>query len=372
MLMLTTCATLTVPAQALTASAQAATSAVITPSLSPDRLGAKGALTFTIRYAGGEFGVPSPVRRSVLQFPAGLSLEIPKLRSCTTARLRARGPSGCPAQSEIGSGHALVEVRAGTLILTEEVTLWAFLGEPRNLQPTFEILAQGYTPLDERMVFTGMVLPDEAPYGEELVLSIPRIPTLPLEPDASIVSFSLTIGASKRPGKHDANTVVVPSSCPLGGFPFAAEFTYADGSDGSARATVPCARGAAPSALIARTFSLNENGRLQVTSKHGFTLNERGSASGTITGTIYVHLTVVSTDRVTAEVSIYPRGGSITGAGTASYDRGSATASFSGSLAISRGTGSYDHAHGSGLSFSGTIQRSNDAVTVRVSGRVST
>ena len=63
------------------------TFATITPSLSPDRLNAKGSLTFTIHYAGGEFGVPSPVRRSVLQFPAGLSLDIPELRSCSAARL---------------------------------------------------------------------------------------------------------------------------------------------------------------------------------------------------------------------------------------------------------------------------------------------
>lgn len=128
---------------------------------------------------------------------------------------------------------------------------------------------------------------------------------------------------------------------------------------------------AAPSALAARTFYLNESGNLHLTSKQGFTLNEQGPASGTVTGTIYVHLKIVSTTRVTAEVSIYPRGGSITGTGTASYHRTSATANFSGSLSINRGSGSYNHAQGSGLSFSGTIQRSNDAVTVRVSGRVS-
>lgn len=125
------------------------------------------------------------------------------------------------------------------------------------------------------------------------------------------------------------------------------------------------------SAHAARTFSLNETGSLHLTSKHGFTLNEQGSASGTISGTIYVHLSIVSTSRVTAEVSIYPSGGSITGEGSARYARGSQTANFSGSMTIARGSGSYAHAHGSGLSFSGTIQRSNDAVTVHVNGDVS-
>jgi hypothetical protein len=130
-------------------------------------------------------------------------------------------------------------------------------------------------------------------------------------------------------------------------------------------------RAATPSARAARTISLDETGQLHLTSKHGFTLYEQGPASGTVTGTIYVRLQIVSTSRVSAEVSISPRGGSISGDATASYRRGTATASFSGSLSISRGTGSYSDARGSGLSFSGTIQRSNDAIAVHVSGKVS-
>ncbi len=126
------------------------------------------------------------------------------------------------------------------------------------------------------------------------------------------------------------------------------------------------ARGAVAS--DARVLSLNEDGSLHLTSKHGFTLNEKGLASGTVRGTIYVHLSIVSSSRVTAELNIYPSGGSITAKGSASYHKERTRAIFSGSIAIERGTGSYAHARGSGLSFSGTIQRSNDAVTVHVAG----
>ena len=129
-------------------------------------------------------------------------------------------------------------------------------------------------------------------------------------------------------------------------------------------------RAIAASAHAARTISLNEYGSLRLTSKQEFTLNERGAAMGTIPGTIYVHLRIVSTSRVSAEISIYPSHGSVTGYATASYHRGSETANFQGSMSIVRGTGTYAHAHGSGLSFSGTIQRVGDAITVRVSGRV--
>jgi hypothetical protein len=127
----------------------------------------------------------------------------------------------------------------------------------------------------------------------------------------------------------------------------------------------------AATARSARTFSLNDTGHLHLTSHHGFTLNEKGSASGTITGTIYLHLTIVSTNRVTAEVNIYPSGGSLTGHAIASYRPAGAVATFAGTMSIVRGTGRYSHAKGSGLSFTGTVQRSNDAVTVHVNGRMS-
>lgn len=224
----------------LAGAAQAETVASIAPSLSPNRLHTKASLTFTMRFSGGAYGVPTPVNKSVVRFPAGLTLDIPHLSSCPAARLRARGASGCPARSQIGHGHALVETHAGTENITEEATLWAFLGPPHNLQPTFEILAQGYTPLYERKVFTGIVLPTDAPYGEELQMSIPPIPTLMFEPDASIVTFTLTIGPAGHHRIRGATTVLTPSSCPAGGFPFAAETTYADGSTNNALTTTPC------------------------------------------------------------------------------------------------------------------------------------
>lgn len=128
---------------------------------------------------------------------------------------------------------------------------------------------------------------------------------------------------------------------------------------------------AAPTASASRTLNLSETGHLRLTSHHGFTLNEKGSATGTIRGTIYIHLHIVATNRVTAEVNIYPSGGSLTGYAQAGYHVRGATASFSGAMSIARGTGRYSRARGSGLRFYGTIRRSDDAVTVYLSGRMS-
>ena len=219
----------------------ARTSAAISAALYPDRLGARSTLRFEIRYTAQKSGeVPSAVRRALLSFPAGLTLAIPHLSSCSPPRLRTRGAHACSPQSELGSGHALVVAPLGSQTLSETISLSLFLGEPHNLQPTVEILGRGLTPFNERVLLSGATLSGEPPYGEELEMLIPPIPTLPLEPDASMSSISLAIGASARARAGDANAVIVPSHCPKGGFPFAGEFTYADGSVGNATTTIPC------------------------------------------------------------------------------------------------------------------------------------
>jgi hypothetical protein len=226
---------------ALAAATPTCSAATIAASFQPDRLGAAGALTVTIDIAGGDLGVPPPLRSSILRLPTGLGIEIPHLRSCEPERLRLLGARGCPAQSRLGVGRALVRAPLGSQPLGESISLWVFLGPLRDLQPTFELLAQGYTPFDERVVLSGTVLPDNPPYGEDLVLSVPAIPTLPLEPEASIVSMSLTIG-SRRSSARAANTAIEPARCPAGGFPFAAELTYADGATQDASTATPCPR----------------------------------------------------------------------------------------------------------------------------------
>ncbi|HEY7951719.1 MAG TPA: hypothetical protein VID70_01955 [Solirubrobacteraceae bacterium] len=228
-------------------------SSTLTSTFSPDQLGARGALTFSIRYAvtglesnsavaptPAEGRVPSPVRRLFVHFPAGMGLDIPNLRGCSAARLRAHGARACPAAARVGQGHALTELPGGSQIVDERITLTAFVGPLRGGQPTLAILAEGFTPLSERLVFNGEMRFDRAPYGEELVLDVPPIRALPATPDASPVLFSLTLGVSRHARSSAANTVIVPAKCPKGGFPFAAESTYANGSRGSVLARMQC------------------------------------------------------------------------------------------------------------------------------------
>jgi hypothetical protein len=223
----------------LAAPAQAApTTAAISASFAPDRLGARTEITFAIHFSGGAHGVPSRVRKAVVQIPAGLGLELPRTRGCTLAHLRAHGAHGCPPRSEIGRGRALVDVRTGATTEHEEASLWAFVSPLENAYPALDILGQGSTPIERRVAFAAEVEPDYGRYWGKLVATVPPIPTIPLEPDASEVEFSLTLGSTKyTPGGIG---LFVPHRCPTGGFPWAAEFTYADGATSSTTYATPC------------------------------------------------------------------------------------------------------------------------------------
>ncbi len=226
------------PAMAQTAE----TSASIRPSLLPDRLGASTALTLAFRFSGGAEGVPEPLRGIVVHLPAGLTVNLRGAGVCLPSQLRSKGASGCESKSLVGRGHALMKVHAGSLAVGEQATVSIYRGPNRGGHQTLEILSQGETPLDESTISTGVLTPDSGQYGSKLTLSVPAIPTLVLEPDASFASLSLTIGGiGHSPRAHAAaGSILVPRSCPAAGFPFAADFTFAGDSTASASTTVAC------------------------------------------------------------------------------------------------------------------------------------
>lgn len=138
-------------------------------------------------------------------------------------------------------------------------------------------------------------------------------------------------------------------------------------------ALAPASAGASSAdAHAARTLSLKEGASLRKHDSHGFLIKEQGSFKGTLSGPIYIQLKVASKRVVTATIQMYPGGGLLRASASATYSvRTSSRASFVGTLTITGGSGRYSKAHGSGLAFSGTIARSNDAVSVSVSGRMS-
>jgi hypothetical protein len=173
----------------------------------------------------------------IVRLPAGLGIDLRGVASCAPARLRSGGPGACPASSLLGAGHAQLEVHAGSQSIPEDAVISAVRTPDRAGHPALAIFGRGDTPLQEQTLSPATLLADRAPYGARLAVSIPPIPTLVLEPDASIISFSLTLGGRRS---HGSGAITVPRRCPAGGFPFAAEFGFADGSRATAAARVAC------------------------------------------------------------------------------------------------------------------------------------
>ena len=122
------------------------------------------------------------------------------------------------------------------------------------------------------------------------------------------------------------------------------------------------------SAQTARTLNVTDTAHLRYISHTGSLLYEEGATSGTLPGSMRAHCNVGST--VTANFTIYTRGGTITGHGTATPHGSGIYESFAGSFQVTGGTGNYAHAHGhAGLS--GTFDRRTYALTVQTTGRLS-
>jgi hypothetical protein len=132
------------------------------------------------------------------------------------------------------------------------------------------------------------------------------------------------------------------------------------------------ATAASPSAKAATTLNLNDSANLVQNNKKGAELKESGTAKGTLGGKIYLQLKLNSQRTVTAKIQVYPSGGSLSASASATYRVvTSSNASFSGTLNITGGSGRYAKAKGSKLSFSGSVHRPSNSVSVHVVGKIS-
>lgn len=123
-----------------------------------------------------------------------------------------------------------------------------------------------------------------------------------------------------------------------------------------------------PTAKNAGRVDLVEVARLKLSREEGSTVFERGEATGTwdasVTASFDIH-----PKSVQVAVTIYPRGGSITGTADASYEVVKNLGYFGGNFTVSRGTGKYGHVSevdGKPFGFSGIINRDTFDVEVKV------
>jgi hypothetical protein len=132
-----------------------------------------------------------------------------------------------------------------------------------------------------------------------------------------------------------------------------------------------CSTGAAasPTGRVARTLNVADEAHLHITHSSGELLQEEGTATGALPGTVRVRFRIATS--VSGSFTIYPRGGgSISGQASGRLHSTGTYASFGGSITISHGTGRYAHTHGHG-GFYGTVNRRTDALVIQTTGRLS-
>ncbi len=245
------CSGATLPWAVLPPAASAQTVATIEPSFVPDHPGARTSATFAASFAGDGGALPAPLSKAIILLPAGFAetLQWPLSGGCSRAHLQAHGARGCSPRSQIGAGTVLLDWQEGSRTASERASLKLFTG-PTDGEPVLELLAEGEQPIRRRVVMVLSLSLVSAPYSAAMEANIPPIPTRPGQPDASIVSFSVTVGPLGRPRSSHRRPaagspwgelkVFVPRSCPLGGYPWTAAFTYEGGATQELTRTIPC------------------------------------------------------------------------------------------------------------------------------------
>jgi hypothetical protein len=235
------------------ATAGAEPKAKLTAALSPEHLGQGTTIIFGFTIATTTGQVPSPLTGIDLYYPANLGIGTSGLglETCTAAVLEADGPKGCPSQSQMGYGKGLVEVPFGPEVLRETAQTSIFMAHIQEGHIGLLFYAEGHSPVFAQIIFHGLVLPASNPFGGDLDTTIPLVPTLPGAPNAAVVQLRSTIGPlhltyfEHTRGKYlpyHPRGIVLPLTCPRGGFHFSAAFSFEDGSHTSAHTSVPCPR----------------------------------------------------------------------------------------------------------------------------------
>lgn len=136
-------------------------------------------------------------------------------------------------------------------VITEHATLAVIRAPTQGGHVSMMFYAAGISPVDAQIVFPGQLLPAQAPFGGLLHIDVPLVPSLPEAPDVAVAEIHATLGPQHLTYYHhvrgryvayNPQGILLPNRCPRGGFPFAAELGFLDGTSTSAQAVVPCPR----------------------------------------------------------------------------------------------------------------------------------
>jgi hypothetical protein len=219
-------------------------------SFTPDRLGAPANLSVNAAF-GADGTAPVPIGHVLAYGPAGLKVDVAGAGACQQSSLEKDGPAGCPADSRIGFGGGVGLERLGGELIKEPFTLDLFLAPRQAGRLAILLYVHATNPVAIELVILAKEVHGPKPYGFGVEFAVPPIATVPGAPYASVESGYLTVGsqhiayyrgiAGHRRLVH-VKGLIVPRSCPRGGFPFKVTVGFLDGSSNTDTYTAPCPR----------------------------------------------------------------------------------------------------------------------------------
>jgi hypothetical protein len=238
-------------ALAIPTAAQAEEIVNIKASFTPDALGVPTNVFGSATIGSTNTPLPSPPTKIVVLGPAGLALNLEGTGICNKAKLENIGTSACPANSRAGFGGGIGAFELAKEITHEAFTLDFFLGSNRPGHVVLLIYLNAVTPVSVQLVFTAPIVQEPKPYGLGFSVEVPPIHSVPGATDATALSTFITLGAKnvayfkKVHGKRKlfhVKGILVPKTCPRGGWPVASQFSFEDGSTVTSKSTIPCPR----------------------------------------------------------------------------------------------------------------------------------
>jgi hypothetical protein len=194
-----------------------------------DRHKTRGGLTLrtTIHISDDTGAKPPPLTNTTLRFPKGAVVNARFFKTCSPSRLRQRGVKGCPAASKIGAGTARGDARPIIPNVPAKITL--FNGNRSGGNPSIIVYAQ--PEISAPIVLQGTLkYQPRGRYGYVLDLDVPPIPTLPGQPNASVVFFdATTLDRTVRRGHRRIHYIEGPVLCRDTFFLLDGSFSYEGG-----------------------------------------------------------------------------------------------------------------------------------------------
>jgi hypothetical protein len=194
-----------------------------------DKGKSRGGLTLrtTLNVRDDTGAKPPPLTNTTLRFPRGAVVNAKYFKKCDPSAVAQKGPSACPAASKIGTGRATGDARPIVGNVDAKITL--FNGKPRNGNATIIIYAQ--PEISSPLTLSGELKRQRrGPYGYILDVDVPPIPTLPGQPNASVVFFdATTLDRTVRRNGRKIHYIEAPILCSGTFFLLDGSFTYEGG-----------------------------------------------------------------------------------------------------------------------------------------------